>query len=74
MNEQKFEAVYEDRVFKPLAPISLAPGTSVTISISQDDKAFSQTEAVDRKVFEILSRRHNSGQFDVAARHNDHQP
>jgi len=26
------------------------------------------------KVYEVLGRRHNSGHFDTAERHNEHQP
>ena len=25
-------------------------------------------------IYEVLSRRHNSGQHDIAERHNEHQP
>ena len=74
MDDQKIEAVYEDEVFKPLGAVSLPTGTRVVVSVPTDSSASCNQVPVDAKVINILSRRYNSGQSDVAARHNEHQP
>ena len=66
------EAVYEDQVFKPIGVVSLPDGTRVVASLSDEPKDSDNQDSVDHRVMSILSRRHNSGQTDVAARHNEH--
>lgn len=74
MDYQKFDAVYEDNVFKPLGAVSLPAGTKVVVSVVAAPSDSCEREPVDAKVISILARRYNSGQPDVAARHNEHQP
>lgn len=74
MENQEFDAVYEDDVFKPVGMVSLPEGTKVIVSVQAKGNQPAKQDPVDAKVFEILSRRYNSGQSDVAARHNEHQP
>lgn len=73
MENQEFEAVYEDDVFKPVGRVSLPEGTKVVISVQFEVNEPAIQAPVDVKAFDILSRRYNSGQIDVAARHNEHQ-
>jgi len=74
MENQEFEAVYEDDVFKPVGTVSLPEGTKVVVSVQSEVNEPAKQDPVDAKVFDILSRRYNSGQSDVAARHDEHQP
>ena len=74
MEEQQYEAVYEDDVFKPVEAVSLPKGTKVVVSVQAETGSEAEQESVDAEVLKILSRRRNSGQSDVAARHNEHQP
>ena len=61
-------------VFKPVGAVSLPEKTKVVVSVpAQPVESVGQTP-VDAKAFEILARRYDSGQSDVAARHNEHQP
>ncbi|MGC1272735.1 MAG: antitoxin family protein [Planctomycetaceae bacterium] len=63
-------AIYENGVFRPTEPIELPDGAEVEFvpRVSKD-----REKALD-ELYEILSRRHDSGEHDVAARHNEHQP
>lgn len=65
-------AVYEKGVFRPKEPVELPENCEVEfeprMSSASDDPFH-----LDR-VYEILSHRHDSGQHDVAERHNEHQP
>jgi predicted DNA-binding antitoxin AbrB/MazE fold protein len=65
-------AIYEQGVFRPTEPVDLPENSLVEFQpmvLGQQDDA----NHLDR-VFEILSRRHDSGRHDIAARHNEHQP
>jgi predicted DNA-binding antitoxin AbrB/MazE fold protein len=71
-------AIYEDGVFRPVAPVNLPEHTPVEFEprvlngASQPDQpAMSEGLA---KIYEILGRRYSSGYTDTAARHNEHQP
>jgi len=72
-HEHEYEAVYEDNVFKPVGAVSLPSVTRVVFSIQPEATGDLVQDDVDKKVISILSRRYNSGQSDVAARHNEHQ-
>lgn len=65
-------AVYENGVFRPTGPVELPEDCEVEFEPRlrgrSDDPAHLQ------RVQEILSRRYASGQTDLAARHNEHQP
>ena len=68
---EPIEAVFEDGVFRPLGPVDLPEGTTVhvvpaPISAQQNDAR--------RRVFEILSHSFETGDAEVAARHDEHQP
>jgi predicted DNA-binding antitoxin AbrB/MazE fold protein len=65
-------AVYENGVFRPTEPIDLPEHSLVefeprTVGDARREKALDA-------VYEILSRRYESGQHDLAERHDEHQP
>ncbi len=66
------QAVYENGVFRPVVPVSMPDKTVVEFEprVVESTTVPSPSDAV----YEILGRRFNSGQHDVAERHNEHQP
>ena len=65
-------AIYENGVFRPIQPINLPERCEVEVEINAV-KTEQQRPSLD-DVYEILGRRHSSGEHDVAERHNEHQP
>jgi predicted DNA-binding antitoxin AbrB/MazE fold protein len=63
------EAVYEDGVFKPVEPVDLPEHSRVKV----EPETTGDDPSLD-KLYEILDRRFDSGQTDVAERHDEHQP
>lgn len=63
-------AIYENGVFRPLEAVELSEGAAVEF----EPRVSKDRERLLDEVYEILSHRHNSGETDVAARHNEHQP
>lgn len=76
-------AIYENGVFRPTEPVDLPEGSTVQfvpllaegVETPTDD-AEPPTHVMEarQRVYEILSRRYNSGHHDTAERHNEHQP
>ena len=61
-------AIYENGVFRPLAAVELPEPCEVEFEPRVvDQKPMSQ-------VFQVLGELYTSGEVDVAARHNEHQP
>lgn len=74
-------AVYENGLFRPIGPVELDEGTRVRVVVADatganEDDAEPTPAQIEarRKVYEILSRRYDSGHNDTAERHNEHQP
>jgi predicted DNA-binding antitoxin AbrB/MazE fold protein len=65
-------AVYEDGVFRPLEAVELPEHCHVEFEPRIID-AESPVPSLD-DVYAVLSERFESGESDVAARHNEHQP
>ena len=65
------QAVYEDGVFRPIGPVTLPEKTRVEFEPRVLEPR--QSEAM-LEVFEILSHSFDSGEHNLAARHNEHQP
>jgi predicted DNA-binding antitoxin AbrB/MazE fold protein len=65
-------AIYENGVFRPTQPISLPERCEVEVEINAIN-ADEQRPSLD-DVYAILGRRHASGEHDVAAKHDEHQP
>lgn len=68
---QKIHAIYEDGVFKPTEPVNLPDNSEVEFEIMVADERKQPT--ID-DVYAVLGNRYDSGQDDVADRHNEHQP
>jgi predicted DNA-binding antitoxin AbrB/MazE fold protein len=65
-------AIYENGVFRPTQPVSLPERCEVEVEIHAV-KPEQQLPSLD-DVYAILGKRHSSGEHDIAARHNEHQP
>jgi predicted DNA-binding antitoxin AbrB/MazE fold protein len=65
------QAVFEDGVFRPIGEVALPERTTVEFEprVLGPQQSNAMLEA-----FEILSHSFDSGQADLAARHNEHQP
>ncbi len=69
---QTIHAVYENGVFRPTEKVDLPDHCEVEVEVRYvRDKPMKPT--LD-DVYAILGRRHSSGEHDLAARHNEHQP
>lgn len=65
-------AVYENGVFRPMVKVDLPDACEVEVEIRQIGTETKIPTLDD--VYAILGRRHASGEHDLAARHNEHQP
>ena len=66
-------AVYERGVFRPLETVELPERTEVEFEprpIAQPEEHNGRLDGI----YAILGERYKSGERDVAARHNEHQP
>jgi len=69
-------AVFENGIFRPLDPVHLPEHTRVEFEPrvqAEIPSSPAMPEDVAR-VYEVLSRRYQSGHHDTAERHNEHQP
>ncbi len=72
-------AIFENGVFRPTEKVDLPEGTTVRfepipVTAPIRDLVPPGTSEGQIRVYEILSRRYNSGHHDTAERHNEHQP
>jgi predicted DNA-binding antitoxin AbrB/MazE fold protein len=65
-------AIYENGVFRPVQPVDLPDRCEVEVEV-RSIKAELQRPSLD-DVYAILNERFDSGEHDVAARHDEHQP
>jgi predicted DNA-binding antitoxin AbrB/MazE fold protein len=65
-------AIFEDGVFRPTQPVGLPEHCEVEFEPRLVDQSGSK-RLLD-VVYDVLSERYSSGEIDVAARHNEHQP
>ena len=66
-------AVYEQGVFRPHGSVELPERTEVEFEpkvVGEKEPPTGNMEGI----YEVMSRRFNSGERDIAARHNEHQP
>ena len=68
----RIHAVYENGVFRPLDPVDLPDRCEVEFEPQVVDRK-ADAAALDG-LYAVLSERYESGQRDVAARHDEHQP
>jgi predicted DNA-binding antitoxin AbrB/MazE fold protein len=66
-------AVYESGVFRPLETVELPERTKVEFEPSLVEQPEDQNGSLEG-IYAILAERYESGEHDVAARHNEHQP
>ena len=66
-------AVYESGVFRPLETVELPERTEVEFEPRPVAHQEDHSRHLDG-IYAILGERYQSGEHDVAARHNDHQP
>jgi predicted DNA-binding antitoxin AbrB/MazE fold protein len=65
-------AVYEQGVFRPLEKVELPEKTEV--EFEPHPVSASKLKPGLAAIYEVLSERYESGEHDIAARHNEHQP
>lgn len=65
-------AIYENGVFRPTEPVELPEACHVVFEPKLIGSG-SPAPSLD-DVYALLGRRFDSGQCDVAARHDEHQP
>ncbi len=71
-------AVFEDGVFRPTEPVDLPEHSEVLIDVRpaprpEESRPGPPADGWD-DVYEILSRSYPTGEPDLAARHDEHQP
>jgi predicted DNA-binding antitoxin AbrB/MazE fold protein len=69
---ESIQAIYEGGVFRPVTPVTLPEHTVVEFEPRLVPKSASIPN--QDAIYEILSRRVNSGDPYGAERHNEHQP
>jgi len=65
-------AIYENGVFRPIEPVDLPDRCEVEVEVRAVTTDAPRPSLDD--VYAILNERFDSGEPDVAARHNEHQP
>ena len=66
-------AVYEEGVFRPVEKVDLPERTEVEFEPKVVGNSLPRSGGMNG-IIEVMSRRFHSGQHDLAARHNEHQP
>ena len=66
-------AVFENGVFRPTEQVELPEHAEVEFEPRIVNGEKPTTEGL-RKIYEILSRSYDTGDPDIASRHNEHQP
>ncbi len=66
-------AVYENGIFRPTSPVDLPEGTEVRIEPTPNPSGEPRRDRLSA-IYEILSQSHDTGDADLAERHNEHQP
>ena len=66
-------AVFENGVFRPTEQVELPEHSQVEFEPRVVKAAESHPDGLD-EIYEILGRSYDTGERDVASRHNEHQP
>jgi predicted DNA-binding antitoxin AbrB/MazE fold protein len=66
-------AVYEEGVFRPLEKVELPERTEVEFEPKVVGNGLPENPDMSG-IIEVLSRRYDTGEHDIAERHNEHQP
>ena len=67
------QAVFENGVFKPKSPVDLPNACEVELRVAVTPTSETRVDRL-RAIYEVLSHRHETGESDLAARHDEHQP
>jgi predicted DNA-binding antitoxin AbrB/MazE fold protein len=69
---ETIHAVYGNGVFRPVTPVCLPEGCEVVF----EPRVVAREHPDDdlKAIYEILSRRYETGRTDLAERHDEHQP
>ena len=65
-------AIYENGVLRPIEALDLPDRCEVEVEVRSINSEVGRPSLDE--VYAILSKRFNSGEHDVAERHNEHQP
>ncbi len=68
---EAFEAVFANGVFRPVQPVMFPENSRVRLTPECVDEPLDQD--LDA-IYAVMDLRFNSGEHDVAERHNEHQP
>jgi len=66
-------AIFEQGIFRPLEAVELAERTEVEFEPKVVGLKAPKPGSM-RGIIEVMSRRHPTGDPEIAARHNEHQP
>jgi predicted DNA-binding antitoxin AbrB/MazE fold protein len=66
-------AIFENGVFRPREPVALPNGSEVEFEPRLVSPNGNGHDALAR-IYDILNQRYDTGETDVAERHNEHQP
>ena len=69
---QTIHAVFENGVFRPIDKVNLPDPCKVEVEVREVQESPEKPTLDD--IYAILGARFDSGEGDVAARHNEHQP
>ena len=72
--KQIFPGIYENGVVRFPGPVDIPEGAEVTVAVIDASPAQPPLGCNSPGLYEILSRSHDTGITNLAARHNDHQP
>jgi predicted DNA-binding antitoxin AbrB/MazE fold protein len=68
---EPIEAIYQGGVFRPIEPVVLPENSRAQVIPQSESGELKQD--LDA-IYAVMAQRFNSGEHDVAARHNEHQP
>ena len=71
---KSFNGIYENGVVRFPDPVDIPEGAKVTVAVIDALAQQTPLESNSPELYEILSRRYDTGITDLAARHNEHQP
>lgn len=74
MSQTTNRAVVRDGRLVTAEPINLPDGTEVVFVPANESQQDSSADEAQRRIFASLARSYDSGQRDLAERHNEHQP
>ena len=70
---QTVHAIYENGVFRPTDPVDL-PDRCMVEFVPKVIEQPAESVGSSSAIYEILSRSYETGETDIAARHDEHQP